>query len=68
MLNVIVKNVRALSAYGQPVHTWDTLLIAIIVSKFDFKLNDIEFPTFEQLIITFIDKDFRGDNRIARKV
>ena len=35
LYDCIIKNIRCLGALGLPVDTWDTLLIFIIVSKFD---------------------------------
>lgn len=45
-MDVILKNIRALEACGQLVQSWDTLLIALIVSKFEF----IVYADFEYLL------------------
>ena len=58
LLDRVQKHIRALRALGEPVDSWDTLLILIIKSKLSFQLrekwedfsSEMKTPTMKQLL------------------
>lgn len=63
MVDSIVRNLRALKTLGEPIEYWDTLLIYIIVSKFDAAI-DKEWQQYKINYIKTTNKTLQFDTLI----
>ncbi|XP_059048264.1 uncharacterized protein LOC131843607 [Achroia grisella] len=61
LIDNILKNLRALKLLGEPVDSWDTLIIYIIVSKLD-KISEREW---EQYKITVLKLSADSESRLT---
>ncbi|XP_059051077.1 uncharacterized protein LOC131845930 [Achroia grisella] len=61
LIDNILKNLRALKLLGEPVDSWDTLIIYIIVSKLD-KISEREW---EQYKITVLKLSGNSESRLT---